>query len=483
MALAGGLLLAALLVAPILTAGPAFAQGDWFRPPADIGSNRGAPQQARPPQQYRQPAQRQQRPQRQAPPQAAAPQQRQQEWRPLFPLFDIFRGGDAPPRYVRPSSPGMYGSGNTPLDAPTERPRRVAPAEPAEPRGTVHASIDAARKAVSSQITDVVLVIGDEYAAPLAQGLADAFAADRAGAAVIAKGEGGSGLAADGSFDWLTAVQGGLAAEQEATAIVLFAGTNDLHPLTDAAGAKAELFDERWREIYGRRLDDLLMALKMHGRPVVVVGLPPVDDSRASDRNADLNAILKEHAERAGVIFVDVWDGFTDENGKFVMSGAAVDGARRRLRTADGAGFTRAGGRKLAFFVDRSLGKLLSGGDPAASAGMPQVPAGGGIPSIIQLTGPGAGGAARTLAGGGPRAGEPARPGGDDSAAARVLVSGEPLAPVSGRADDYTWNPSGKPPAAAAPAAAAPAPAAGGSPPDTEAGAAAPPPAPPTSTP
>ncbi len=213
------------------------------------------------------------------------------------------------------------------------------------------ASIEAARKDNSVKITDVVLVIGDEYATPLAQGLADAFAAERGGIAVIGKAESASGFGPASQFDWLGAVPA-LASSQEATAIVVFAGSNDLRPITDEAG-KAELFDERWREIYGKRLDELLAALKNHGRPVVVVGLPPVDDNKASDRNAKLNELLKEHVEKAGLVFADVWDGFVDENGKFLTSGPAVDGQRRRLRTADGAGFTRAGGRKLAFFVDR----------------------------------------------------------------------------------------------------------------------------------
>jgi hypothetical protein len=449
--LEGGLVGAGLL---LVAASPAFAQSDWFRPPADIGTSRGAP-----PQQQRQ--QRQQAPSRQQ--QAAPQQQRRQEWRPLFPLFELFRGNDEPPppRYAVPRrgqdylpSGGGQGGGGEP------RPRRQAPVQveqPSEPRGTVFASIEAARKDNSVKITDVVLVIGDEYATPLAQGLADAFAADRGSVAVINKAESASGFGPSSQFDWLAAVPG-LASSQEATAIVMFAGSNDLRPITDDIG-KAELFDERWREIYGKRLDDLLNVLKNHGRPVVVVGLPPVDDNKTSDRNVKLNELLKEHVERAGLIFVDVWDGFVDENGKFLTSGPAVDGQRRRLRTADGAGFTRAGGRKLAFFVDRSLGKLLNGGAvPSATAAAGAGPATGtSLPMLIQLTGTGATGTAKTLAGGA-KPGEPARV--PDTSASRVLVSGEPLVPVTGRADDFRWTPPGSPPpaaAVAAPATSAPA--------------------------
>lgn len=457
--LEGGLAGAGLL---LLAASPGFAQSDWFRPPADIGSSRAPPQQVRPQRQQQAPGRQQQA----APP----PQRQQQQWRPLFPLFEIFRSDQPPPpRYAAPrrgqdylpSDGGSYGGGGEP------RPRRSAPVQveqPSEPRGTVFASIEAARKDNSVKITDVVLVMGDEYVTPLAQGLADAFAAERGGVAVIGKAESASGFGPSSQFDWLAAAPG-LASSQEATAIVVFAGSNDLRPITDETG-KAELFDERWRELYGKRVDDLLIALKIHGRPVVVVGLPPVDDNKTSDRNAKLNELLKEHVEKAGLIFVDVWDGFVDENGKFLTSGPAVDGQRRRLRTSDGTGFTRAGGRKLAFFVDRSLGKLLNGGAvPSATAAAGATPAvGTSLPMMIQLTGTGAAGSAKTLAGGA-RPGEPARV--PDTSASRVLISGEPLSPVNGRADDFRWTPPGAPPqpqGAAAPATGAtatPAPAAG----------------------
>lgn len=407
--------------AALLFASPAFAQSDWFRPPADIGSSRAAPQGRTQP--------------RQAPSRQRAPEQRQQ-WRPLFPLFDIFRGGQAPPRYADP----QRDRGAAPATGRATRQRRapVQVARPTEPRGTVYPSIEAARKDNAVKITDVVLVIGDEYTAPLAQGLADAFASDREGIVVIDKGEGASGFGPDSTFNWVTAAAE-LARSQEATAIVAFAGGNDLHPVADGAG-KAALFDERWREIYGRRLDELLVALKAHGRPVVVVGLPPVDDDKQSNRNSEFNDLLKEHVERAGLIFVDVWDGFVDENGKFRLSGPAVDGQRRRLRTSDGVGFTRAGGRKLAFFVDRSLGKLLNGGEVPATApgGVPT--SGNSVPMFIQLTGDGAGGVAKTLAGAQAPEKSARVP---DTTASRVLVSGEPLTPVNGRVDDFRWTPPG----------------------------------------
>ncbi|WP_029353670.1 GDSL-type esterase/lipase family protein [Bosea sp. 117] len=416
------------------------AQQDWFRPPGSVGQpSRAAPQQQVRPSQQRQQA----RPQQVRP----APPPQQQGWNPLFPLFEIFRS-PAPPqqRYAAPP----------PMPETEQKPRKAVQIEqPAEPRGTVFASVEDARKNVEKPPTDVVLVIGDEFAAPLAQGLADAFAPERAGIAVVGKGESGTGLAPDGKYDWV--VKGPeLANANAVNAIVIFMGGNDLHPIEDATG-KLPLFDEKWIEIYGRRLDELFAGLKMVGRPVVVVGLPPVDDIRASDRNAKLNELVREHVERAGLIYVDIWDGFVDENGKFFMSGPAVDGQRRRLRTSDGVGFTRAGGRKLAFFVDRVLGKLLNGqpSAPVPDAGT-GTPAASGPPSLIQLTGAATGG--RALAGAKPV--ESARLSGTEShangegLATRVLVGGETLSATEGRVDDFRWRPPGAETPPATPASA-----------------------------
>ena len=45
-----------------------------------------------------------------------------------------------------------------------------------------------------------------------------------------------------------------------------------------------------------------------------------------------LNELYRAQAEKAGIIYVDVWEGFVDEGGKFAASGPDVDGQTRRLR-------------------------------------------------------------------------------------------------------------------------------------------------------
>ena len=71
------------------------------------------------------------------------------------------------------------------------------------------------------------------------------------------------------------------------------------------------------------------------------------------------NDIYRKVAEAAGGQFVDVWDGFVDENGKFVASGPDMNGQPTQLRADDGINVTRAGKRKIAFFVEKPLQQAL----------------------------------------------------------------------------------------------------------------------------
>ncbi len=73
-----------------------------------------------------------------------------------------------------------------------------------------------------------------------------------------------------------------------------------------------------------------------------------------------LNELYRARAEKAGIIYVDVWDGFVDDQGRYVLQGPDFEGQTRRLRTYDGVYFTKAGAEKLGHFVERHLRRVLS---------------------------------------------------------------------------------------------------------------------------
>src|SRR5215510_3353763 len=126
----------------------------------------------------------------------------------------------------------------------------------------------------------------------------------------------------------------------------------------------AEFRSEEWETIYSRRIDDTIAALKSKGVPVIWVGLPPLRGARASSEAAYLNELYRARAERAGVKYVDVWDGFVDEAGRYSNYGPDYEGQARRLRSNDF--FTKAGAIKLARYVEQELSRYMSNRVPVA---------------------------------------------------------------------------------------------------------------------
>src|SRR5262249_3072755 len=148
-----------------------------------------------------------------------------------------------------------------------------------------------------------------------------------------------------------------------------------------------------------------------------------------------LNDLYRSRAEKAGITYIDTWDGFVDEQGRFVMQGPDFEGQTRRLRSGDGVHFTQSGARKLAHYVEREIQRALMTHAtpvalPAVDEPAPQVAA-------PAPTKPGAAAIARPMAG--PviplttaaeadelLGGASARHAAVDPIASRVLVRGEP---------------------------------------------------------
>jgi uncharacterized protein len=241
-----------------------------------------------------------------------------------------------------------------------------------------------------------------------------------------------------------------------------------------------EFRSEKWGEAYGRRIDEMIAVLKTKGVPVLWVGLPAVRGTRSTSDIAYLNELYRGHSEKAGIVYVDVWDGFVDENGNFAPRGPDFEGQIRQLRAGDGTNFTKAGARKLAHYVEREIRRLmLSRGAPMALPA-PEEPPDASRPAGSPAARPAAGpvvplaASASTQEGllgvGAQRGAMP------DPNVNRVLIRGEPLTSINGRADDFAWPrpeanlpPEPEPPAAPASGPTKPGTASPGSPKSTPA--------------
>ena len=168
---------------------------------------------------------------------------------------------------------------------------------------------------------------------------------------------------------------------------------------------------------------------------------------KASGDSAYLNEIYRSRAEKAGITYVDIWDGFVNEAGRFSPQGPDYEGQIRRLRSGDGVYYSKFGARKLAHYVEREIQRHITNRGlpvalPVPEETGPQSPtAKPGGPAQRPVVGPvvpltAAKVQPEELLGGG-RA--PARPPSNDPTASKVLVKGEPIAAPSGRADDFSW--------------------------------------------
>ena len=204
-----------------------------------------------------------------------------------------------------------------------------------------------------------------------------------------------------------------------------------------------EFREDRWVELYTRKIEEMIAVAKSKGVPVLWVGLPAVRGAKATADMLFLDSLYRDAAGKAGITYVDVWDGFVDEAGRFLQQGPDFEGQIRRLRSYDGVYFTRPGARKLAHYAEREITRLLAARSaPITLPSEPATPdanAQPGQPAPRPLAGPilplvaSSVGTDQLLGGPG------SRPAAVDALAARTMVKGEALAPPAGRADDFAW--------------------------------------------
>ena len=205
-----------------------------------------------------------------------------------------------------------------------------------------------------------VLVIGDFQAKALSEGLEKAFE-QVAGVAIVQRTNGSSGLVRDDYYDWPETLPGILDETKPAIAVVMV-GSNDRQPLR-AGKKRIAVHSDPWVAEYAKRAGEIAQAVRSRGIPLGWVGAPAYKSAAMSTDILAINGIVRTIVGDAGGEFIDIWDGFVDENGKFIYTGSDIKGQQVRLRTKDGIRMTKAGRRKLAFYVEKSVRRLL--GDEA----------------------------------------------------------------------------------------------------------------------
>ncbi|MBW3096334.1 SGNH/GDSL hydrolase family protein [Pseudohoeflea coraliihabitans] len=232
--------------------------------------------------------------------------------------------------------------------------RKAAPAQPAAPK--VEKLVNARK----------VLVVGDFLAGGLAEGLEKSFD-NSPGVVIVSRTKGSSGLVRDDHYNWPKALPD-ILAEVDPDIVIVQIGSNDSQQMR-VAGTRLEVRSPPWLEEYGRRTEAMIAAVKKIDRPLLWVGVPSFNFTSMTADMVAFNGIFKNKVEQVNGEFIDIWDGFVDEDGKFVFTGSDINGQQVRLRGPDGINMTAAGRRKMAFYTEKTIRRLLgSAADPAVSS-------------------------------------------------------------------------------------------------------------------
>jgi hypothetical protein len=373
----------------------------------------------------------------------------------LVPPADVGGGGDY--RLLKPRRTGFFEMLFGPsFLAPLRSEPPAAPSAPAQPSEPPLPTVQILPKDKDAK---KILVIGDFVADGIAWGLDQTFAQEPK-LAIVDDANTNSGLARNDYYDWNVELPKAL--NQEKPDIVVIAlGANDRQEMRNGSERIAPHSDA-WEQAYVQRIKGLTGTLKVYGRPFFWVSAPPMRASASSHDMAYLNEFYKPPVAEAGGYFIDIWDGFTSDEGNYISSGPDVNGQLRALRMGDGISFTRAGRLKLAFYVEREIRRQTGLGqgtvDLLTSTNQNnQVEIGPDgqkhlVGPVISLTDPPPG-AGDVLAGGPNPPAQPAKKNAD-TPGYRMIVKGEALPTVNGRADDFIWPPPA--PATATGAAATP---------------------------
>ncbi len=245
-------------------------------------------------------------------------------------LFDLLFGEEpAPP----PSQPAPRQS----------QPRQSAPsASLPPPKPQVEKAADATRLAV----------FGDSLAVDLARAL-ERFYEEDPNLVVIGQGVGSSGFVRDDYFDWQKAIEEQIEADSFDLAVV-FIGINDRQELV-AGNARYPALSDGWNAAYQARLNAFLGKLRAARKPVIWIGLPPMSRSEYSTAISQISAIQKMAAFSGGAEFLDIYDRFLGDDGRYSAYGPDVNGVNALMRKDDGIHLSTAGSDKLAFYVSQAV--------------------------------------------------------------------------------------------------------------------------------
>lgn len=267
--------------------------------------------------------------------------QQQEQPRRRRTLMDLLFGEPEPPRQQQQEQPRRRRPANTGTSP------SVATLPP--PKPAVEKAANATR----------VAIMGDSMAVDLGKAM-ERFYAEDPNLVVVPMGVGSSGFVRDDFFDWNKTISDQIAANSFDLAVMII-GINDRQELK-VNGQTYPSLSEEWTKAYRARLDSALNQLRTANKPVIWIGLPPMEQPTYSSALAQINGLQRLASLSGGAEFLDIFERFADENGRYSSFGPDLSGNSVQMRKGDGIHFSNAGSDKLAYYVNEAIGKFYSGG-------------------------------------------------------------------------------------------------------------------------
>lgn len=228
-------------------------------------------------------------------------------------------------------------------------------------RATSNRKASEARKKATAALPKLedsnrILVIGDDTANALSQGLIDAYKRTPS-VTITARVDKDIGITSAKFYDWLDASDFTFVGER-VRAVVVTIGTFDRFAITQN-NERIAYGTEQWNRAYRRRMVDITAQLQLMGVPIIWMLPPPVIDDENTEKAVAIGNLQTNSLATAGFRIVTAFGGFTNQQGQYRVKGASLTGARVQLRTFDGLGFTRRGANKFAYYARREIDRVL----------------------------------------------------------------------------------------------------------------------------
>ena len=204
-----------------------------------------------------------------------------------------------------------------------------------------------------------LVVFGDSMAVDVAKALERYYAEDP-NIAVINQGVGSSGFVRPDFFDWNKTAAEQVAANSFDIAVMII-GINDRQTL-DVGDKSLKALTPEWNAAYQERIAAFVNAVRGANKPLIWIGLPPMSKFDYSNAMGQISGIQRLAVFGGGAEFVDIYDRFVGEDGKYSKSGPDLNGNRVSMRKDDGIHFSAAGADKVAFYLSQTIKTFYQGG-------------------------------------------------------------------------------------------------------------------------